>query len=69
MIESDKRFIIERDIIDSMFPDCKFIIAIELNKFDDVISVGKDKLIIKCTHTCYCFDKIKRCAEYFMLML
>jgi hypothetical protein len=64
---NDECYNIESDIIDRMFPEAKFIIAIALNNFDDVLSTGKEKLIIKCIHNCYCYDKTKRQPEYFIV--
>lgn len=53
--DSCEEFVMEQMEINRMFPNARFVIAIPLNEMEQVIS-HLDKIIIKQTYTCYCYD-------------
>lgn len=58
---------IEYDKVNNeIFHNAKFNICIGLNELDTVISTD-NKIIIKCSHTCYCYklNNNKRSANYY----
>jgi hypothetical protein len=60
-------YVIDDGVIETMFPNSKFIICIELNNLNNILSSNKEKLIIKCEHNCYCYENNKRKSEYFIV--
>lgn len=56
----------EREIalIDEMFPDAQFSIAIDLEEMDDVLT-ELSSIVVKNTYTCYCYDGHIIPTDYF----
>jgi len=58
----------EIEIIDKMFPNAKFTVAIPLSEIDDVVSEN-DHIILKKDMSCYCYDGLQNHpkAEWFLV--
>jgi hypothetical protein len=56
----------ECNLIDLMFPNAKFSIAIDIEELDDIITT-QPKIIIKSSYNCYCYEICKRTTEYFII--
>jgi hypothetical protein len=53
----------EQDELDRLFPDLGFSICIELEELDDIIS-REDRIMMKDTRTCYCYDECKESSVF-----
>jgi hypothetical protein len=56
----------EMDTIHEMFPTAPFSVCIPLREFDNVLST-EEHIVIKCCHTCYCYDHNPRGNEYIVI--
>ncbi len=56
----------EIDLIDKMFPNAKFVIAIDIEELDDIVT-DRTNIVIKNTYDCYCYDGVKKIADYFYI--
>lgn len=55
---------IENEQIERMFPNAKFIIAIDIDELDDIVTDKKFITVAK-TYTCYCYDNCNKTPKYF----
>ena len=56
----------ENQLLDDMFPDANFTIAIEYDEIDNVIST-EPYIILKNTYNCYCYDNKPRNTDYYYI--
>ena len=56
----------EFDLIDKMFPGAKFVIAIDIEELDDVVT-ERTNIVIKNTYDCYCYAGVNKIADYFYI--
>jgi len=58
MEKTEAEYEAECDKIHEMFPNANFVISIPIEELDDVIST-EPLIILKLTHTCYCYKNPK----------
>jgi hypothetical protein len=65
MSEDDEyeNYVREHAILDSLFPDVGFDIAVSLDELDDTVS-ELDHIIIKNVHDCYCYIQEPKMTDY-----
>ena len=56
----------EFDLIDKMFPGAKFVIAIDIEELDDVVT-ERTNIVIKNTYDCYCYAGVNKSQIIFTL--
>ena len=56
----------EIDLIDKMFPNAKFVIAIDIEELDDVVT-DQTNIVVKNTYDCYCYGGVNKIADYFYI--
>ena len=56
----------EQRLIDEMFPNAKFSIAIDYDDLNELVTTRKN-IVIKNTYTCYCYDNNPRKTDYFFV--
>ena len=56
----------EIDLIDKMFPNAKFVVAIDIEELDDVVT-DQTNIVIKNTYDCYCYGGVNKIADYFYI--
>ena len=56
----------EIELINNMFPDSNFSVAIDIDELDDLIT-DKQFIIVKNTYNCYCYDNCKKNATYYYI--
>ena len=49
----------EIELINNMFPDSNFSVAIDIDELDDLIT-NKQFIIFKNKYNCYCYDNCKK---------
>jgi hypothetical protein len=54
----------ESELIDQMFPNANFTIAIDLHELDDLVTEDQE-ISIKHTYNCYCYGDRPRETEYY----
>jgi len=64
--KTEEQYERERKLIEEMFPNAKFDIAIDFSELDDIISEHSN-IVIKNTYNCYCYDNCKRPTDYFYI--
>ena len=52
--------------IERMFPNAKFVISIELDELDTVIT-AQTNIVIKQSYTCHCYEDCKRKPNFFYI--
>jgi hypothetical protein len=65
MSEDDEyaNYVREHAILDSLFPDVGFDVAVSLDDLDDTVS-ELDHIIIKNVYNCYCYDLEPKMTDY-----
>jgi hypothetical protein len=65
MSEDDEyaNYVREHAILDSLFPDVGFDVAVSLDDLDDTVS-ELDHIIIKNVYNCYCYDQEPKMTDY-----
>lgn len=66
MEKTDEQCEKECDEIYDMFPDANFIIAIDIQKLDDILSTEKEIIVI-CEYSCYCYDNVSKKTDFFLI--
>jgi len=62
----EEEYMKEIEIINEMFPDIRFVIAIRLAEMDEIIS-EKDTIVIKSDYRCYCYRYAHRNTDFFII--
>ena len=62
----EEEYMKEIEIINEMFPDIRFDIAIRLAEMDEIIS-EKDTIVIKSDYRCYCYRYAHRNTDFFII--
>tara|TARA_B110000495_G_C22796776_1_gene465493 strand:- start:283 stop:699 length:417 start_codon:yes stop_codon:yes gene_type:complete len=62
--KTEEQYCREIEIIDQLFPNAEFTIAINIEELDDILS-DKSSIVIKNTYTCRCYDNCKKEPDYF----
>lgn len=64
--KTEEQYDIENKIIEHMFPNAEFTIALNLEELDDIVT-DKSSIIIKNTYNCHCYTNCKKNADYFFI--
>jgi len=62
----EEEYMKEIEIINEMFPDACFSVAIRLAEMDEIIS-EKDTIVIKSDYRCYCYRDYPRNTDFFII--
>jgi hypothetical protein len=64
--DSDYEYEKKQNLIDNMFPNANFTIAIDIDELDEIIT-NEENIIVKSIYNCYCYDNYPRNTEYFYI--
>ena len=64
MDKTEEQYEAEMKLIDEMFEDANFNVAIDIEELDELLTEQKH-IIIKSNYICYCYDNEPRQTEYF----
>jgi hypothetical protein len=62
--KTDEQYEKEYELIEQMFPDAKFTVAIEFEDLDEVVT-NLPAIIVKNAYTCYCYNGHNRPTDFF----
>ena len=62
----EEEYMKEIEIINEMFPDICFSVAIRLAEMDQIVS-EKDTIVIKSDYRCYCYRDYPRNTDFFII--
>ena len=64
--KTEEQYDREHALIDEMFPNAKFTIAIDYDDLNELVTEHKN-IVIKNTYNCYCYDNNPRKTDYFFI--
>lgn len=64
--KTEEQYCKENEIIDQIFPNAEFTIALNLEELDNILT-DKSDIVIKNTYNCYCYANSKKDPDYFYI--